>query len=106
MSDLKTSLGRIVKLEQGDAPDRSAKGWKVEGAKEKSHQGRECSRLREEFEVWRFHRTQKVVEHRHEENVGRQGSNAKGGRVIWSGNTKPCTRRNFLSGWLSEDIAG
>ena len=80
MSNLKTSLGRIVKLEQGEAPDRSAKGWKAEGEKRRVTKEKSAVGSGRNLKFGGFHRTQRVVEHRHEENVGRQGSNAQGGR--------------------------
>ena len=60
-------------MEEGELPDRSAKGRKVEKENRKSHKEKECNRLREEFEVGGF-MAQKVVEHRQKENGRRQRS--------------------------------
>ena len=43
----------ILKLEEGRVPDRNAKGWKVEEQQSRAT-GKECTRLREEFEVGGF----------------------------------------------------
>ena len=43
-------MTRNLKLEEGEIPDRSAKGWKVKEAKKKSHQ-KERKRQGEDFDV-------------------------------------------------------
>ena len=67
----------IFKLEEGRVPERNAEGWKVEG--EKRVTGKECKRLREEFEVARPTR---CVEYRQQEVVGRQGSDIQRGGIL------------------------
>ena len=72
-------LKTIFELENGEVPDRKAEGWRVKGEKKKVTR-KECERLREECEDEMLYGAEWAMERRQEQDAGRQGCDAQGGR--------------------------
>ena len=90
----------ILKLEEGGVPDRSAKGWKVEGRVKK----KECKRSREDFEVG------VITEPKESWNIDKKRMLEDRGLPKHEGDLirecKAVHEENFLSSWLRDDTKG